>query len=720
MSANKRIDNRLDQLFTEIDKEKISAQENKPAAEHKPVKRGQPSRASKGPKTVTNAPAKSSAENVQVETLQTVDLLTVPFKIDEQNWATLQVASNEAGQAWDEEQKLLVEQVATQLSLALENARLFQETQRRALEMTALAEVSREISATLELQSVLERISLRAHEILNAITTAVYVPDTQFKTLTAITAIGVEADEIKNDPLQFGSGILGTIANNKVGEIVNDVYNDRRAITIQGTSDATDEHIMAAPILLQDNLSGLLVVWRVGPKELFTETEFEFLLSLAQQAAIAVENARLFDETIQRTEELAAINEIIASANQSLELKATLTTVLEKVLASTGFDGGLITMFNTARGKLERAVRIGLPGKSPADPAQGLENSLCNYVFRTGKPMVNGDISKGVPEGIDVSSDVKAGLRGYIGIPIQTKGRVLGTLCIFRYLNEFIPENTFNLVQTIGGQLGFTIDNALLFDQTQERAEELTILNEMARELSSEMNITRISETAYHYVNRLVDSTNFFIAIYDEQTSQITMPIVVNEGQRINAAPRRLGNGLTDYVIRNKTPLYIPENVPERMRELGLEVITIGNDKMALSWLGVPYVVGNRVVGAMVVQSVETANLYSEHDRDLLLTVSSQVAIALENARLFRDAQSRARREKLLREITARVRATTDPEMIAKIAVREVGQALGVSSYIQIENSEENLHKNKPSQTGEQTAQKKSATKRRNSQKGGK
>jgi GAF domain-containing protein len=86
----------------------------------------------------------------------------------------------------------------------------------------------------------------------------------------------------------------------------------------------------------------------------------------------------------------------------------------------------------------------------------------------------------------------------------------------------------------------------------------------------------------------------------------------------------------------------------------------------------------------MTVQNFSSPNIYREHDRDLMMTVASQVAIAMENAKLFKEAQARARREKILREITARIRATNDPEMIAKAAVRELGQALGVPTFIRL------------------------------------
>jgi GAF domain-containing protein len=117
---------------------------------------------------------------------------------------------------------------------------------------------------------------------------------------------------------------------------------------------------------------------------------------------------------------------------------------------------------------------------------------------------------------------------------------------------------------------------------------------------------------------------------------------------------------------------------------MGMEGYTVDGKASALCWLGVPLLVGNKPIGTMTVQSFDTPNLYREHDKNLMMTIASQVAIALENARLFKDAQARARREKILREITARIRATNDPEMIAKAAVRELGQALNVPTFIRL------------------------------------
>jgi GAF domain-containing protein len=525
--SKKKINNRLNRLFEDINKEpeanqtpdlgKSSPQANKG---YSPVFFQSTTGEALDPVQDVVFPPNTDKPDVLKNIYQTPStLLSAAFRTDERNWATLKVVDESKQRTWGAEEQTLVKQVVDQLSLALENARLFQEAQRRAREMTALADVAREISATLELQQVMERISNQASLILDAATSAVYVPDPQFQTLIAITATGENADEIKTDTFKVGEGILGKIALNKVAQIVNDMPINPNALTITETEKQRHNHLMAAPIQSQNQLNGLLAVWRIGKAEQFSETELEFLTSLAQQAAIAVENVRLFEET-------------------------------------------------------------------------------------------------------------------------------------------------------------------------QERAEELSVLNEMARELSAEMNINSIAETAYRYINRLIDTTNFYIALFEEQNNLIHFPVFIEESVRISVPSRKPANGLTEYVIRTKEALFLANDVNKQINSMELEGVLVGNKESALCWLGVPLLVGNKPIGAMTVQSFDSPNIYGEHDKELMMTVASQVAIAMENARLFNDAQARARREKILREITARIRATNDPEMIAKAAVRELGQALGVPTFIRLGGNE--------------------------------
>ena len=467
----KSIDQRLDKLFDDLKQEETKQTISPERKAAKTVPFSNENNATESIPDVKDVDSLNEGQRVLEslsQTMQPASAISTAFRTDRESWATLKVVDDTEQKVWGAEDQMLIRQIGDQLSLALENARLFQEAQRRALEMTALADVSREISATLELHEILERIALKAKELLNVVTAAVYIPDPRLKKLIAITAVGIEADKIKADTLIVGEGTLGNIALNKIGKIVNDFTKNPRATIVLQTEKPSTQHLMASPIVSQDELNGLLVVWRIGPGAEFSQTEFEFLESLAQQASIAVENARLFEETQERADELTALNEIISAASETLDTKSILETVMNKVLDITTFDGGLITIYNDTRNKLERAIVIRMPDKTPEDPAQGLDGSLCDYVYKNTEILVIQDLGKGVPLGIDVSKELKAGLHGYIGIPIETKGRPLGTLCLFRYTNEPISENVVSIAQTIGGQLGFALENARLFDESRK------------------------------------------------------------------------------------------------------------------------------------------------------------------------------------------------------------------------------------------------------------
>ncbi len=249
--------------------------------------------------------------------------------------------------------------IAHQVSICIESGRLFHETNRQAQEAAALAEVGRDISATLQLDIVLERIASYALDLLHSETSAVYLTETATSTLHAIAALGTDAEEIKNDPLSIGTGILGNIALQNVGEIVNDTANDPRAVTIKGTEDDPLEHIMGVPILMKDKHTGLLAVWRSGTSTEFSSRELEFLTSLARQAAVAIENARLYNETQRRLKELEIINRVSTSLRTTQSLEEMLPILLNETLQLMDTEHGSIWLYDHTNDKLIQSVASG-------------------------------------------------------------------------------------------------------------------------------------------------------------------------------------------------------------------------------------------------------------------------------------------------------------------------------------------------------------------------
>jgi PAS domain S-box-containing protein len=195
------------------------------------------------------------------------------------------------------------------------------------------------------------------------------------------------------------------------------------------------------------------------------------------------------------------------------------------------------------------------------------------------------------------------------------------------------------LVKQVADQLSLALENARLFHETQSRAEELSVLNEMGRELSAKLEVSIIAEVIYRYASRLMDTRNFFIALYDEKNEEKSYPLVFEEGERVQLSPQKLGNrGFSDYIIRNKKAVFAPADVLGHMKALGIELVPLNEDgTLSQCWLGVPLLIGERVLGVISVQNIQKPHVYDEHDRDILATIASQAAIAIENARLFNE-----------------------------------------------------------------------------------
>ncbi|MCJ7433925.1 MAG: GAF domain-containing protein, partial [Anaerolineales bacterium] len=401
--------------------------------------------------------------------------------------------------------------IAHQASILIESVRLFDEITRRAQEAAAIVEVGRNISATLELNIVLERIAAYAKDLLRAETSAVYLTEPNSPLLRAVSAIGVDVDEIKNDPLLTGTGILGNIALQKHGEIVNDTKGDPRSIIIKRTEAMSHEHIMGVPVLSKNQLTGLLVVWRTGIDNEFKVIDLDFLSSLAQQAAIAIENARLFEEEQKRRQEAENLQVAATVITSSLDPQEVLETILVALKQVVPYDSASIFLLEGNQARITAAK--GLPNMEMAiNQIFPATNVLTVAIVETLQPVILEDAQE--DERFENWANAEA-VHGWMGIPLIARGKAIGYITLDSHTPAAFDLHSAFLAQTFAHQASAAIENARLYAETRRRLEEQEVISQISISLRAAKNPSEMLYLILDQVLKAMDTDTASIWLYD-------------------------------------------------------------------------------------------------------------------------------------------------------------------------------------------------------------
>lgn len=522
--------------------------------------------------------------------------------------------------------------IAHQVSICIESGRLFQETNRQAQEAAAIAEVGRDISATLQLDTVLERISSYAMGLLHAETSAVYLANEATPTLQAIAALGIDSEAIKSHPLTLGTGILGNIALQNMGEIVNDTANDPRTIIVKGTEKNLHESLMAVPILLKDKHMGLLAVWRSGIGTEFAPRELEFLTSLARQAAVAIENARLFKEVQRRLQELETINRVSMSLRMTQSLEEMLPILLNETLHLTGTPHGSIWLYDHTSDKLVQRVASGMETQLKHKSLSPMEG-IIGYTFRTGKTYRSSEL-KNDSLLFEGERDSMTSGYGAICIPIQSTAGSVGVLAVVMELERQITDE-IHLLSILAEITGNAIHRAQLYDQSQRQVRRLTSLRDIDSAIASSfdlrLTLNILMDQTVSHLN--VDAVN--IGLYHPDLQSLTY--LTGVGFTIPSPTRpqiRMGEGLAGQVLIRQQTCHITnlQNAPEAANE------TVVKREGFVTYIGIPLIVKGQIKG--VFEIFHRSPLSPTPDwMEFLHTLAGQAAIAIDSAQLFENLQ---------------------------------------------------------------------------------
>ncbi|MEW6403466.1 MAG: PAS domain S-box protein [Chloroflexota bacterium] len=373
MPKKQKIDKRLDQLFKDIKPEEAPSKRKpakvtrdalppvtEPAPSPEPIAKPAPRPVEPISKPVTIRQAVPAVETAGVETGRDASRLALNFQAGPQDWATLQVVDEAGSRVWSQDEQMLVQQVTDQLSLALENARLFQETQERAVELSkraselkAVADISAAVSTLLNLHDVLQKSVDLIQQRFDLYHCHIFMLLEDERTLSVQACGWKEGDtragihDARVIDINQDISLVARAARNRQAVIVNDV--ERAPDWLPNPYLPLVKSEMAIPLVAGDKLLGILNV-HAERTDFFTDEDISIQTTLATQIAGAIENARLFQETQQLNQAIQSSNDAIVTT----DISGTIRQVNRAFTLITGYQPEEIV------GKTPRILKSGV------------------------------------------------------------------------------------------------------------------------------------------------------------------------------------------------------------------------------------------------------------------------------------------------------------------------------------------------------------------------
>ncbi|MGH7278331.1 MAG: GAF domain-containing protein, partial [Candidatus Rokuibacteriota bacterium] len=414
--------------------------------------------------------------------------LGVPLHVADR---TIGVLAFRARRSFTRQDAELAEAFAGQAAVAIEHSRLYEDARRQAERMTALADLGRLLSETLDPEKVGQRVADAICTLLEARSSALYRLDAATGSLVALTVsheVGQSFPWTRELPSDNGIAWLAVRERRPVA--TRDVLADPRVQYVPEIrariAQATARAVLGVPLLVQDRLFGVLAVGDETGR-VFDDGQIRLAQAFADQAAVALENARLFHEEDRRRREAEELAHVARTLTESLDVAAVGERVVQSVLTlfsvqSSGLrlirpDGSLIgiAQAGSSRAHFEPGTvvpaGVGLAGRAVSE---GRTLWSSDVLGESGLVMTD-DLRRRI---------VDSGDRAFLAIPLRAKGAVLGVLSVADRAGRLFSDTEIGLLEIFAHQAAVALENARLYGEAQERLRETTTLLAVTQALS--------------------------------------------------------------------------------------------------------------------------------------------------------------------------------------------------------------------------------------------
>jgi GAF domain-containing protein len=581
----------------------------------------------------TNHVTPALAEPQAAEGAGRLSRLAVPLIAPSGVLGVLELGNKAGRDGFGAEDAALVSAVADQAAVVLENLRLFAELERSATESTVINELARAISRTLDLQEVADLLTRCALETTASEISVLALVRPGGQGLEVLSQNG--SAQIAPAETEFARswtpsvGIVGRVVRTARAVRLDDVGGDPDFVPMPAAVRAS----LTVPILRDDQVSGVIIL-ESGREAAYSASDQRFIERLAEHAALALNNARLFSEAERRAAEMVVLHDVSRAIAGSLDLSTTLLSVLEAVKWVVPYSLAEVCLLAPDSSYLQQAAYLGPAGFSlNSDQRYRKDEGYTGWLVRERQPLFLPDV--------EARSDIApvrrtaqgATINGYLGLPLLRGDRLLGTLEMASVERNVFREEHLSILARIAAQAAVAIENARLYEETQLRLRETHMLFEASRQIAGVLDLDQLLGAIIRLAIQAVPAAEKGAIHLLEPEAQV-LRVRASYGYPLDEIAQvvlPVGVGFSGHVAQSGQPLIVHDAArhPLHLEFHGLP----GIDHMQ-AVLCAPLTVRGKTIGAISLDNLQDPAAFNERDLQVLMPFATQAAAAIENARL--------------------------------------------------------------------------------------
>jgi GAF domain-containing protein len=427
---------------------------------------------------------------------------------------------------------------------------------------------------------------------------------------------------------------------------------------------------LGVPLLARGEAIGAIIIQDLEHEHSFNENDLHFMVSVANQVSGAIHNVRLIDESKQAAIQFETAAEISRDISSSLDLDELLEKAVDLIRSRFDFYHAAIFLkdlpgeFVVIR---EATGEAGVQMKRSGHKLGIGSKSVVGFVAGQGEPLIVNDTTR---DATYYANPLLPETRAEAALPLKVGDRIVGVLDVQSKKAYAFAEENLRTLQILADQLAIAVVNTELFAETQEHLAQHRLLHHITTTAASGTTLDEALQSAVNGLQVTLGGDRVSILLADRDKKVLEVKAAVGYASDVFDLRIPVGSGLTGWVAAHRRTLRI-NNVLQDARY-------IEGSPNTRSEMAIPLLYRSELLGVLNVESEQFA-AYAENDEELLGTLGGSLAAIIANARLLEQIRAQAERERILFEISDKIRRTTDMETILATTASELTRAVGAT-----------------------------------------